>query len=223
MHRLALPVQHAPLIAAVVPLAGWALHSTRLRRRLDAARRDPLTGLVTRPAFEDAAARALRRPGAAVAFVDLDKFKQVNDTHGHAAGDAALVHTADVLRRFAGDFGTPARLGGDEFAAVLNGYSPSRRCGMLAAYLRDFTWNGLHLPLSASVGVCRIADLPGPSLTAALAAADAAMYRAKAQGGGWTLAQPTTTGADQPRRWARTGPTGQEVPRIADRVAEVID
>jgi diguanylate cyclase (GGDEF)-like protein len=213
MHRLALPVQHAPLIAAVVPLAGWALHSTHLRRRLDAARRDPLTGLVTREVFEHAATRAVRRPGAAVAFVDLDHFKAVNDTHGHAAGDAALIYTADVLRRFAGDFGTPARLGGDEFAAVLPAHSPSRSCGLLAAYLRDFTWNGLDLPLSASVGVCRIADLPAPSLTAALGAADAAMYRAKAQGGGWTLAQPATTGPDEPRRWARTGPTSQEVPR----------
>ncbi len=217
MHRLALPVQSAPLLAAALPMAGWALHSTHLRRRLDAARRDPLTGLVTRAAFEAAARRALRHPGrypdAALAFVDLDHFKAVNDTHGHAAGDAALTWTAEALRLFAGVGGTAARLGGDEFAAVLPATILNMRTGRLASRLRGFAWNGLDLPLSASVGICRAADLPELSLTAALGAADAAMYRAKAQGGGWTLADPATAVPDEPRRWARTGPAAQGEPQ----------
>jgi diguanylate cyclase (GGDEF)-like protein len=208
MHRLALPVQHASLLAAVLPMAGWALHSTHLRRRLDAARRDPLTGLVTRPAFEAAAQRALRHPNRstnAIAFVDLDRFKALNDAHGHAAGDCALIHAAVSLSLLAGVSGTAARLGGDEFALVLPTTDLDTRLAYLTTRLAGFTWAGQELPLSASVGICPIADLPHPTLTTALAAADAAMYQAKSRGGGWTLAQPTTD--PEPRRWARTGPT----------------
>ena len=204
MPRTPLPDPRLPLLAAALPLAGWAVHTGVLTARLNRARRDPLTGLLTRDGFETAARRDLRRPDAAVAFVDLDRFKQVNDQHGHAAGDAALTHTAASLRLFAGVGGTAARLGGDEFAAVLPASMLSMRVDRLATRLRGFTWNGLDLPLSASVGICKVADLPNPSLTTALGAADAAMYQAKAEGGGWSLADPHCPNAL--RRWDRTRP-----------------
>jgi diguanylate cyclase (GGDEF)-like protein len=211
MPRNLLPAQHLPVYAAALPLAGWAVHSGVLTARLNRARRDPLTGLLTRDGFERAARKALdhpkRYPEMGVAFVDLDRFKQVNDTHGHAAGDAALLHTAVSLRLFAGVGGTAARLGGDEFAAVLPVTTLSLRVGRLAARLHGFTWNGLDLPLSASVGVCRVADLPAPSLTAALGAADAAMYAAKQTSGHtgtWVLADPAHTHPDTAHRHRRT-------------------
>jgi diguanylate cyclase (GGDEF)-like protein len=85
-------------VAAGVPVvAGWSAHWVWLRGRLTAARRDPLTGLWTREAFTRRAARLLRDPRAVVVLADVDHFKQVNDTHGHAAGDALLAATAARL------------------------------------------------------------------------------------------------------------------------------
>ncbi|GAA2767336.1 GGDEF domain-containing protein [Streptomyces paradoxus] len=159
------------IAASIVPLLGWAVHGGILTRRLACARRDPLTGLHTRAGWTARAEHLIRRhPNAAVLLVDLDHFKTLNDTHGHAAGDAALVATADRLRAWCGHNGTAGRLGGDEFVAVIRD---------LAAGDLDALTAVLHRPLAASVGVCPIAELPVPLLTDALAAADAAMYAAK--------------------------------------------
>jgi diguanylate cyclase (GGDEF)-like protein len=109
-------------VATALPAAGWPLHAAVLRRRLAKARRDPLTGLAARDLFEARAARILaRRPGALVVLVDLDGFKMLNDTRGHAAGDAVLVQAARRLAAYVGPGGIAGRLGGDEFAAVLPG------------------------------------------------------------------------------------------------------
>jgi diguanylate cyclase (GGDEF)-like protein len=106
--------------AAGLPLAaGWSVHALRLTRRIESARRDPLTGLWTREAFEQRAGRLLaRHPHVVVVLVDLDGFKAVNDRHGHDAGDALLV---EVARRLAGcvrGSDLVARLGGDEFGLI---------------------------------------------------------------------------------------------------------
>ncbi|WP_428962592.1 GGDEF domain-containing protein [Micromonospora fluostatini] len=148
------------------------LHSelTALRRAL---LRDPLTGLANRPGLTQAWTRvAPARPWVAV--IDLDGFKPVNDTHGHAAGDIVLTTIAARLRTISD---TAARLGGDEFAALIDGPDPTavahRIAQVIAAPIPLPT--GTTVTVTASIGLAPSAgDLP-----AALADADAAMYRAK--------------------------------------------
>ncbi|MDG9704091.1 GGDEF domain-containing protein [Streptomyces sp. DH37] len=168
------------LAASLVPLLGWAVHGSILTRRLASARRDPLTGLHTRAGWTARAEHCIRRhPTAAVLLVDLDHFKMLNDTHGHAAGDAALVATADRLRAWCGRNGTAGRLGGDEFVAVVRDLAAADLDALTAALHRPLPYQGVSLPLAASVGACRLAELPVRTLPDALAAADAAMYAAK--------------------------------------------
>ncbi|WP_336621612.1 GGDEF domain-containing protein [Streptomyces sp. DH37] len=158
--------------------AGWGAHTLVWRRRLDRARRDPLTGLHTRHGWTLRAERIIARPGAVVLLVDLDRFKQINDTFGHAAGDAVLVTTAERLAHWCGDTGAAGRLGGDEFAAVAT--SPRGTVPQLRAALAEpVSVDGQLVPTSASVGMARVADLPVPVLSAALEAADRSMYAAK--------------------------------------------
>ncbi|MCD0484601.1 GGDEF domain-containing protein [Streptacidiphilus sp. ASG 303] len=174
----------APLLAAAgVPLLGWTTHGTVLAHRLAAARRDPLTGLHTRDGFTARADHLIRTHPArtTVLLVDLDDFKHTNDTHGHPAGDAVLTAAARRLVGWTGRAGVAARLGGDEFAAaVLDG---SGRLGELHRVLHEpVPHAGGWLPLSASIGAAAVADLPVPTLSDALTAADAAMYAAKPSG-----------------------------------------
>ncbi|MFD7433385.1 GGDEF domain-containing protein [Streptomyces sp. NPDC059861] len=168
------------IAASIVPLLGWAVHGGILTQRLASARRDPLTGLHTRAGWTARAEHCIRRhPHAAVLLVDLDHFKTLNDTHGHAAGDAALIATADRLRAWCGHHGTAGRLGGDEFVAVVQDLTAADLDALTAALHQPLAYAGKVLPLAASVGVCHLAELPLPTLTEALAAADAAMYAAK--------------------------------------------
>jgi len=207
-----------PAVAAAVPLAaGWTAHTVWLRRRLAAARRDPLTGLATREEFEHTAARILARHAAVVVVVDLDGFKALNDTFGHAAGDEALRATAasltDALERSPG--GIAARLGGDEFAAAVPG--PVVLPWLLGALHGEITaplhYQGHTLTVGASVGA--VATVPGAGLSWALRRADEAMYAAKRHGGGWRIADTSTSpvATVNGRRAGRPGthqPTGKE-------------
>ncbi|MER5864626.1 GGDEF domain-containing protein [Kitasatospora sp. NPDC002040] len=173
----------APLLAAGVPLIGWSAHSTLLVRRLATARRDPLTGLLTRDGFTARAEKLIRShpERTTVLLIDLDDFKHVNDTYGHAAGDAVLADTADRLTAWCGPKGIAARLGGDEFAAVV--LDASDRLELLSAVLtRRMSLADREITVGASVGVCCLADLLHPLLTDALAIADRDMYTRKADG-----------------------------------------
>ena len=216
MPRIALPAQHfTTMTAAAVPLAGWALHTRALRRRLETARRDPLTGLYGRDAFTAAATRLIHRsPLALVVLIDLDGFKALNDTAGHAAGDAVLAHVASRLDGWATS-GAAGRFGGDEFTAVLplNDGDTDGEDGPLT----ELSWlhytltkpvphGGDLLPVGASIG--GYLTTPDTPLTGALTAADAAMYAAKRTGGGWdlTAAQALTRPGAAPRRWRRNRP-----------------
>ncbi|MEU4872557.1 GGDEF domain-containing protein [Streptomyces sp. NPDC021608] len=173
----------AHIAASILPLLGWAVHGGILARRLAFARRDPLTGLHTRSGWTARAEHLIRRhPHAAVLLVDLDHFKTLNDTHGHAAGDAALVATADRQRAWCGHDGTVGRLGGDEFVAVVRDLAAVDLDALTTALNQPLDYDGVSLPLAASVGACTVADLPVPCLPDALAAADAAMYAAKGRG-----------------------------------------
>ncbi|MET7661777.1 GGDEF domain-containing protein [Streptomyces sp. NPDC005356] len=172
-------------LALALPLIGWAAHSGLLTQRLATARRDPLTGLHTRAGWTARAQRTIRRHrDALVLLIDLDDFKSLNDTHGHAAGDAALAVAASRLTNWCARHGVAGRLGGDEFVAVATRRHGEPGIGELIRDLnRPFTHHGQTLPLAASVGVCHLADLPHPVLPDALTVADAAMYAAKGHPG----------------------------------------
>ncbi|TXS40174.1 GGDEF domain-containing protein [Streptomyces sp. uw30] len=206
--------------ATGMPLvAGWSVHALRLTRRIEAARRDPLSGLWTRGAFETLAARTLARcPHVAVVLVDLDGFKEVNDDHGHAAGDAAIRSTAasltDALSESSG--AVAARLGGDEFAAVVPLAHPIALPwllnGLHGEITAPFRHAGRDLGVGASIGAALTSDLtsqarPADALALLLRLADEAMYAAKRTGGGWHYAATIspTAGTTAGRRTGRPG------------------
>lgn len=171
-------------IAPALPALGWVVHGGLLSRRLAFARRDPLTGLHTRAGWTARAERVISRsPNALAVLIDLDDFKAVNDTYGHTAGDAVLTATAVRLTAWCAGHGIAVRLGGDEFAAIVT--DPTTTSGLPAlrsALHCPVLYAGHLLPVSASVGACHLANLPVPTLTDALSAADAAMYAAKGHG-----------------------------------------
>lgn len=160
---------------------------TRIERLLE---RDPLTDTLNRRAFDQSLEQAhawLRRGrGYALVMIDMDRFKQLNDTLGHAAGDAALrqmVHELQPCVREVDRFG---RLGGEEFCVLLPDtdiagaalVAERMRCLVDIAPLR---WLEQDWPLSASFGIAE-AERDDTSVGAVLARADAALYRAKNQG-----------------------------------------
>jgi diguanylate cyclase (GGDEF)-like protein len=153
------------------------------------ATRDPLTGLPNRAAFDEALAHELagigRGAAPALLLIDLDKFKLVNDTDGHLAGDAVLEAVADVLRANMRPSDVPCRLGGDEFAAVLPHTRPghamivARR--LLAASRKASKLSSANARVTFSIGVGWLAD---PVDAAELVAVtDRALYGVKATGG----------------------------------------
>ena len=152
---------------------------------------DMLTGLPNRALFLDRLDQALgharRNEGrGAVLLIDLDNFKDVNDTLGHAAGDALLQATADRLAGCVGETDTLARLGGDEFAIILVDLAHAGDVAKLAQKIvadqaRPFAIDGRTIHSSASVGVMVYSDgAPGNILRGA----DVALYRAKGEGRG---------------------------------------
>jgi diguanylate cyclase (GGDEF)-like protein/PAS domain S-box-containing protein len=148
---------------------------------------DPLTGLPNRVLFLDRVTHALARRDAriGVLFVDLDHFKLVNDTLGHAAGDALLVDVAPRLTGAVRPGDTIGRFGGDEFGILLEDISTERAAARIAeriaaAFVRPFILEGTEHFATASVG---IAIASGDELPEELIRdADAAMYRAKDRG-----------------------------------------
>jgi diguanylate cyclase (GGDEF)-like protein/PAS domain S-box-containing protein len=163
----------------------------RLRRQVE---RDDLTGVVSRVGFVEVVRSALaaHRPGtrSALLLIDLDDFKDINDTYGHPTGDAFLVAAADQLRRAVADDGVVGRLGGDEFAVLVDtrDEDEAARWGerLLAALAATGSVAGLKADLRASVGIALAAGAPltGPEPAAVLLRdADTAMYLAKRAGG----------------------------------------
>jgi diguanylate cyclase (GGDEF)-like protein len=183
--------------AGKIDYAVAAFHDISARREAEEALRhaalhDPLTDLANRSLFEQhliqAAARAQRsRSVFAVAFIDLDGFKAVNDQLGHRAGDQVLLATARRLRGALRASDTLARIGGDEFAVLLEGLEEGREAELVARRLAQHLQEPVPLDhdrearVTASVGLALGSG--DTTATELLARADHAMYRAKAQGG----------------------------------------
>ncbi|MEU1311725.1 GGDEF domain-containing protein [Streptomyces cinnamoneus] len=202
-------------LAAAAPLAaGWSLHGFLLKRSVEAARRDPLTGLPGRSLFQRRARKILRTGDVVVLLIDLDHFKALNDTHGHGAGDAVLATTAARLSGWAERHsGLAARLGGDEFAATITapGDLPSALSALHGSLCRPVPCRCQDLQVGASVGAYYAAHLPEPALERAMRRADEAMYAAKRTGGGWQIAD-TPTPAMTTTNGRRTGRPGTATP-----------
>ncbi|MEW6677231.1 MAG: diguanylate cyclase [Pseudomonadota bacterium] len=169
------------------------------QRWRDMAEHDQLTGLYSRTAFREALSDALhlaRTDGGAltVLALDLDGFKPVNDRYGHATGDEFLKQVGQSLLATARHSDVVARLGGDEFALLcpgLEGDEAVRQfCDRLIAHIDDIADpQGEKGRVRASIGVALYPD-HGQTLDELLAAADRAMYRSKAAGGGqWGIAE----------------------------------
>ena len=198
----ALIVLALALIVTLVVL-GWVMV---LRRRVEEqavllrkseeqfrhmALHDALTGLATRLLLQDrldAAVEIAKRhkTGLALLMVDLDKFKDINDTFGHQAGDEVLRITADRLVEAVRKIDTVARIGGDEFVLVLSDVRDPHIAERIAANIVEtlavpIPFAELELPVTVSVGVCSAAagELDGEAL---FRGADAALYQAKANG-----------------------------------------
>ncbi|WP_214510772.1 EAL domain-containing protein [Pseudomonas brassicacearum] len=186
------PIRHAGKVSGAV----LVLHDMTQERQYIAnlswqATHDALTGLANRREFEYRLEQALhnltRQVGRhALMFLDLDQFKLVNDTCGHAAGDELLRHICALLQSGLRENDTLARLGGDEFGILLENCSPDA-AEKIAEGLRQtvqnlhFVWKGRPFVTTVSIGLVHIAQTP-TTLEASLRAADMACYMAKEKG-----------------------------------------
>ena len=177
------------LLRFVADQVSTAIERVRMQEQLlHMARHDALTGLPNRQLFLDrldaAISRALRSSGGfALLYLDLDNFKQVNDRHGHAAGDLLLCEVARRLLSAVRDVDSVGRIGGDEFVVLLEAVDSAadvdRIVGKIALLLADpATIGGRQVPIGASVGVALYPE-HGSRAAELLEQADVAMYRNK--------------------------------------------
>ena len=163
------------------------------------AAHDPLTNLSNRRAWNERLAEVLAssRPEGALLLLDMDGFKRVNDTLGHAAGDELLCRVADALRKVVRDTDVAARLGGDEFAVLLPGAVTREAAGRVASRILEVVRECGEAdapPVSTSVGIALIGS--GDRVPCdVLRRADRALYEAKAAGKGvCAFSRETSTG-----------------------------
>lgn len=210
--RLAEVVEEAMRVA----VESYVDETTRVLSSL--ATRDALTGLGNRATFGTALDREVATAGRtappALLLLDLDRFKRVNDTHGHLVGDEVLVRVAAAVTASTRAGDVPARLGGDEFAVLLP-RTDIEAAGEVARRIRrhvvdDAFLSSLSVPVGVSVGVGRLTS--PPSGEALLGLADEALYDAKADGGvrargdGTPSARGDGTPRIRPRRRPITDP-----------------
>lgn len=193
---LVLDAQYGPLrlhSGDIEGVIGIEMDVTEARREQDrllqASQTDTLTQLLNRAGFEDGARRALA-PGqrTALLYLDLDRFKPVNDAHGHPTGDALLKAVALRLRHVLRPTDLVARLGGDEFGVLLPGLSHADAAATVADKLvqavgAPYHLGSMTLEIGVSVGYC-VADVGNATLAELVAAADASLYEAKRAGRG---------------------------------------
>jgi diguanylate cyclase (GGDEF)-like protein len=254
---LGLTVSALTLIVAL-PLATLLQRSFRHTQLLSEARADAKTGLLNAATWEREAAaevdRAVRtRAPLAVALLDLDRFKQINDTYGHLLGDEVLRQIAATMNEVLRDYDLAGRFGGEEFVMLLpqtravDAFRIAERVRAHIAQLPIYaagrsgasgasgaSGSGAHgaagapgserVPVTASIGVAALDAGSRRELTELLAAADAALYRAKASGRdqvqmistsrGLSAARPPAAGdaAATARVWGGSVPSGAERP-----------
>ena len=186
---LAIGLASITLALAVFPMI------SRERGLNHLSRTDDLTGLPNRRAmYSDVAARLAsdRKQGSALLLLDLDRFKEVNDSLGHDAGDRLLVQVGVRLARELGPLDLLARLGGDEFAILVarnrDGEASALADRLRAALAVPFTLEGISLQTSVSIGIA-LYPSHGRDLSALMRKADTAMYVAKSSGSGFHVYQ----------------------------------
>jgi diguanylate cyclase (GGDEF)-like protein len=185
-------VSHLTLVIAL-PLATLLQRSFRHAQLLNEARADAKTGLLNAAAWEREAvaeiARAVRASSPlAVALLDLDRFKQINDTYGHLLGDEVLRAIAETMTGVLRTCDLAGRFGGEEFVMLLpqtratDAFRIAERVRAHVARLPLTAPTGERIQVTASIGVAALDAGSSRELTELLAAADAALYRAKASG-----------------------------------------
>jgi diguanylate cyclase (GGDEF)-like protein len=179
-----------------VRIFGCKQDITSDRQAMESLRRqaetDPLTGLANRSVFQaryrEVVGDSLNHGFASsLVLIDLDRFKDLNDTLGHPAGDACLCEVARRLGQAFQKAGLVARIGGDEFAIILRApTNPARIAQVLQETVvmlsRPLFWNGLRLEVGASIGAALVGRPHGRRITELFAEADTALYDAKAAG-----------------------------------------
>jgi diguanylate cyclase (GGDEF)-like protein len=196
----------AGLIAALAVLVVWAAHRRR-RRQLLADLLDPLTGLGNRKRLADSAMTSLPEPGtegrASLLLVNLDRFREINDTLGHLAGDEVLTTVSQRLLAVCRTEDTVTRLSADEFAILVHGL-PDHGGGIGVAHrIRDalrepIVIAGLSVEVDSSIGLAQSPD-HGTELPTLLRCADVAMYEAKRTGSTIVVYDPRTDPRDRRR------------------------
>jgi diguanylate cyclase (GGDEF)-like protein len=171
---------------------------------------DCLTGVLNRRGFGQACQTLATDANACSAVccvaLDLDHFKQINDTHGHAVGDAALVHFAQALRLNVRPIDTVARLGGDEFILILMEMTAPDTCALLYRFMTALADSPLMtdrgpIPLRASAGVAQLSG--DESISRAMMRADLALLAAKRLGRGHIVVASQTSDVPEliPKNW----------------------
>ncbi len=188
-----------PMIYLAFYLMALFLEAIRARtqtRLVEAERRyqylynhDALTGIYNRYGFNERLNQVYADETVgevALLILDLDLFKNINDTYGHDAGDAVLRLTAETLRRLAGEDAVVCRWGGEEFTVLLwdgkedpMALAEKIRRELEAASVRT---GGRSFRFTASLGVCQVADRSGVTIAQLVKAADSSLYRAKTAG-----------------------------------------
>ncbi|MDQ1660934.1 MAG: hypothetical protein QOJ68_914 [Blastococcus sp.] len=197
------------LLETVANHASVALQNGELVDKLrHDAMHDALTGLPNREALRNQLSAALdtaadgHSPGTAVLILDLDGFREINDTLGHEQGDVLLTEVAERLRTAVGSAGVVARLGGDEFAVLVSGtgeeYAVRIGQRMLRALEQPVVLGEIEVEVGASLGIA-LGPAHAGDPTGLLKRADIAMSDAKASTGGIRVYEPTLD-ADNPRR-----------------------
>lgn len=204
----------AAVLGGLVVACGWLTHAVVLLGQLGTWRTDPVTGLPVRRAFYRRAGRAIRRRDTVVLFVDLDRFKPVNDSFGHDVGNEVLAEIGVRLRTCLGRRGAIGRLGGDEFAAAVRlGPVDSPWTDTLAGLVRHLNepiaipGQATLLTVGVSVGAVHLNIARDPALPTALHLAESQMYRAKRSGGG--LAAVVADPAAPSASWQRSSRPAQ--------------
>lgn len=210
-------LQHAFLLTLRGLLQGRALEDANLRLAV-LATTDALTGLPNRRAFEEAAARLWLQPGVnppsiGIVMLDIDHFKCLNDTAGHASGDRCLAAVAGAIRACLTNNGMAARYGGEEFICIIPD-ATAENLGQLADALRaSIEAMSLSNPGLGQGGIVTVSAgaalaLPGgglESLAILIGRADSALYQAKSRGRNQTVTALTPLAAERPEPEPRAG------------------